>query len=141
MPVKITCKVCGKFIKDVEPKFFSDLTGSEICKSCGKRIEGVLVDIKNLKLKANNKLDDLYSEYASETANIERAKRRISHKMNLVMDETVADFEILKKHILEGTPKEKKDGNSTRNVGRKNKNTRNNVKSGNASVPKTKPKV
>ena len=138
MPVKITCKVCGKYIKDVEPKFFSDLTGNEICKSCGKKIEVALIDIKNLKIKMQIEVDKLYNEFMETVGDVERQKQRIVHKLNLALDGTVAEFEILKKHILEGTPK---SGNSTRNVGRKNKNASDNIKSGNASVPKAKPKV
>lgn len=134
MPVKITCKVCGKYIKDVEPKFFNELTGHEICKSCGKKMEAGLIDIKNLKVQMQIEVDKLYNEFMETVGDIERQKKRVVHRLNLVLDEKVAEFEILKKHILEGTPKEKKNGSKSRNVGGKTKNPQNKKQSDNATV-------
>ena len=145
MTVKIECNVCERFIKDVDPSKFSQLTGREICSECAGRIEVALVGFKKLKVETQKKLDDYYSEFMAEVVKVERYKQKIIHKINLHMDGDIAKFDEMKRQVIEGNvekpKKEKTDGNQSRNVGQKNKNASDKRPSGNASIPKTKTKV
>lgn len=145
MTVKIECNVCERFIEDVDPSKFSQLTGREICKECAGKIETALKGFKEIKLETQKKFDDYYSDFMAEISKLERYKQQVIHKINSHMDKDIAKFDEMKRQVIEGNvekpKKEKKDGNKSRNMGQKNKNASDKRPSGNASIPKTKAKV
>ena len=55
MTIRLHCKRCNKFMKDISPQEASSLTGNEICTECEETVRN------NIK-----ELDKLYKKLSSE---------------------------------------------------------------------------
>ncbi len=108
MALKVFCNICGKFIKDVEPKQSTELTGKEICPECGVRLKDAYRDIMELQQTAHKEITATIVAIRKKIADINKLEETTKHKVNLIYDKAKAELEEAKKKIIEPKIIEKK---------------------------------
>ncbi len=102
MAVSVNCSICKKFIRDVEGKDLSKLTGREICDECNKKVKetigifdgavnNYLKDLGEMQKEAKKSYSTLDNTYNTYVANAKDLQIRVR-----------AELEALTKEVLSG---------------------------------------
>lgn len=63
MPIKLFCKICHNYIKDLtEIDMSRGIHGDEICQDCGKKMTNVWSELERQKASYDNKFAVLYNK-------------------------------------------------------------------------------
>ena len=104
MAVRIMCSVCDKFIREARVAEMRNLTGTEICQPCEKRIEFVMNDIKII---SQNSQKDLLEQAATVKKNldvVEKIAKQAINSIEATKQRVTSELEAAKKKVL--TPKD-----------------------------------
>ena len=75
MALKLFCKSCKEFIRNVGPKEMRSVTGEEICESCAGQIQNMVVQVKKVAADGMAKIKKA-EDYA--LANIEKELKKVA---------------------------------------------------------------
>jgi len=72
--IKLFCKACHGYIKQIEPIQAGKLTGDEVCEECGQKMESAIEELDKISKRAQFAIQ---KKADKAKADLEMAMRRI----------------------------------------------------------------
>ena len=105
MAIKIHCRVCGAYIKDIPFDRVSTITGKELCILCDERIKEIYAEIDVFKKDTVVKINEIWDKAREELKQVETFRTRMINRSEALFNQKAAEVDALIKNILEGKKK------------------------------------
>jgi len=105
MAIKLYCRVCGAFIKDVSPDKVSTVTGQELCIICADNIKKIHEEVEKFKKDTVVKVNEIWDKAREELKQVETFRQRMIHRCEALFNQKSAEADTIIQNLLEGKKK------------------------------------
>ena len=100
MGAKIFCNICEVLIKDVALNELGTITGEEICKDCGARVEAAFEKLEALGEKFQSDLAKIYEQAKAQFEVADKARADFGTRGEQLHTRMLADLKTLRDSII-----------------------------------------
>lgn len=105
MAIKLYCRICGAYIKDVAPDKISTVTGQELCIICSDNIKKIHEEVDKFRKDTIIKVNEIWDKAREELKQVETFRARMLHRCEALFNQKSAEADTVIQNLLEGKKK------------------------------------
>jgi len=107
MALKLYCRICGAYIKDVSVDKASTITGQELCVICADKIKLIHEELDRFKKDTILKVTEIWDKAREELKQVETFRTRMIHRCEALFNQKAAEADTIIQNLIEGKKKKK----------------------------------